>query len=135
MTLEQCKKLKDWGLSQIVKSGTSYWNKHIGRPQWLAAGIADWEIDNEHSFAIPDLEQLWDEAEKMLRNYRGTGNFSHIDIKRISPNPKDGYVAVEIYQPLPNYTFAGKDKDRKVAIYKLLEKIMSPAVLSPPKRG
>ena len=113
MTLEQCKKLKEWGLPQAL------------------GGL---EIDNDkYGYAIPDLEQLWDEAEKMLRNYRGTGNFSHIDIKRISPNPKDGYVAVEIYQPLPNYTFAGKDKDRKVAIYKLLEKIMSPAVLSPTK--
>ena len=119
MTLEQCKKLKDWGLSQIVKSGTSYWNKHIGRPQWLAAGIADWEIDNEHSFAIPDLEQLLEFARKKL---------TFINLWASPPNDEWGVYALQKGEKVNAY-----DPDPKVAVYKLLEKIMSPAVLSPTK--
>ena len=121
MTLEQCKKLKDWGLSQIVKSGTSYWNKHIGRPQWLAAGIADWEIDNEHSFAIPDLEQLL--------NFAKTKMVSVLRLQQSYANKGEWFVCDD------GSPINAIDPDPKQAVYKLLEKIMSPAVLSPPKKG
>ena len=122
LSLEQCQKLKEWGYPQIVKE---FDFTYLGGQ--IAIHFAEEEYETFNEILCPDLEQLWNGAEEIIREFRVSGNFSHIDIKRISPKKEDGFAAVEVYQPLPNYTFAGKDKDRKQAIYKLLEKIMSSA--------
>ena len=127
MTLEQCKQLEKWGLPQMVKSGTSYWSKHIGRPQWLAAGIADREIGNEHDVDITDLEQLLEFANDRIHNSFG-GENKYVEIHL----PYDFYpqclakAVVGGRWGAPEYPVA-TDPDPKVAVYKLLEKILGEA--------
>ena len=100
MTLSQCKKLKEWGLEQI---------------------------ETEYSSGYPDLEQLLEFANDRIHNRFG-GENTYVEIHL----PYDFYpqclakAVVGGRWGAPEYPVA-TDPDPKVAVYKLLEKILGEA--------
>jgi hypothetical protein len=118
---EDCQWLKDVGFPQI-RNG-DFWcvdSKSI----FYDDGSWAKESPDEY-FACPSLEELWDGAEKLLREYRGEDwGPSHIAIKPTTPACEE-YAAIEMHHPLPNYTSVGIDADRKVAIVKLLRAVLT----------
>lgn len=108
MTLEQCKKLKEWGLPQF-KQSYFYVVYPVSGDATLYSSIArnelafDWE-----TVSCPDLEQLLEFADPklgggiVLRNIFG--------VWHVNDNLRDA-----------------KDPDLKEAVYKLLEKVLGEA--------
>ena len=120
MTLSQCKKLKEWGLPQ--NKSRQYYRDDGKLFHCNEVGLI-W-ADEEDQFAIPDLEQLLEFA-------RGQNGYPFI---KLYFSPTGGEWRAQRFQDYSEQP-TGADPDPKKAVYKLLEKIMSPAVLSPPKRG
>ena len=116
MTLEQCKKLKEWGLPQSKHPLQKCYFQEFGK-QLSCIDIIN-ELDETDVFLciIPDLEQLLEFAVtkdksislSLSRNGWGatTCNFDFIDAPEIETMV---------------------DPDPKVAVYKLLEKILGEA--------
>ena len=118
MTLEQCKKLKAWGLPQIIKCGDLYYDTEL---KWGIVNVDDGPEDLEpDSILIPDLEQLLEFANKLLQEKFDEAGFLQLTAPN---NVQDYYSIVGIGAPKTyNRT---SDPDPKQAIYKLIEKIMA----------
>lgn len=115
MTLEQCKQLEKWGLSQ---TGWGYYyvdKSPTKEPIWILYSNPTDIKEYQSKFRIkcPDLEQLLEFASSV---------FGKVILRHAPPYPYNicGYTKNN------HQEFESSDFAPKQAIYKLLEKIMSP---------
>ena len=115
MTLEQCKKLDEWWLPQDDVSGCFWVHKSAGVSLvYNSTQCSDYVgTEDKILFACPDLEQLLEFAKTKVK--------SILRLQQSYAN-KDTWLACD--DDNPSYAV---DPDPKVAVYKLLEKIMPKA--------